>query len=152
MPRTSIDPRALVAAAAIVILMPAAEVRAAPLLRLGAEGAEVGTLQRDLGRLRFLPAGAASARFDMRTWHAVVAFQGWNRLARDGAVGPQTRHALRRAKRPEPWSRRTGFEVHVDRQVLLLIRKRHVHRAVHVSTGAGGRTPLGRFGSTGASG
>ena len=30
----------------------------------------------------------------MHTWHAVVAFQGWSRLARDGVVGPTASPAL----------------------------------------------------------
>ena len=72
---------------------------------------------------------------------------GWDRrsahsrraLARAGA------RVLSHARAPAPWSRATGFEIHVPQQVLLLVRAGRVQRAVHVSTGAGGRTPLGQF-------
>lgn len=114
-------------------------------LGAGDSGPRVRALQETLARTAFLPRGAVTGTFDQRTWHAVVAFQGWNGLVRDGVVGPRTRSRLRHARRPVPWSRRQGFEVHVSEQVLLMVRERRVRRAVHVSTGAGGRTPLGRY-------
>jgi hypothetical protein len=81
----------------------------------------------------------------MQTWHAVVAFQGWSGMARDSIAGPLTLGALARARTPTPWSRATGFEIHVSQQVLLLVRDGRVQRSIHVPTGAGGRTPLGHF-------
>ena len=75
----------------------------------------------------------------------MVALKGWSYLPRDGVVGPRTRNALARSRLPAPWSTATGFEIHVAQQVLLLVRRRRVERAIHVSTGAGGRTPLGHF-------
>jgi hypothetical protein len=103
----------------------------------------VRTLQSALARLSYLPSSAVDGIFGMRTWHAVVALQGWSYLPRDGVVGPRTRNALARARRPAPWSSATGFEIHVAQQVLLLVRRGRVERAIHISTGAGGRTPLG---------
>lgn len=114
-------------------------------LRLGDRGAAVAELRQRLATLRYLPPDDAGRSFDRRTWHAVVALQGWSRIARDGIVGPQTRRALARARIPVPWSRRRGIEVHLDRQVMLLLRDGRVRRAVHVSTGADGRTPVGRY-------
>jgi hypothetical protein len=115
-------------------------------LQLGAHGSDVRNLQHRLSRLKYLPSHAVNGRFDMRTWHAVVAFQGWSGQPRDGIFGPQTRRALRRTKaRPQPWSKRRGIEIHIDRQVLLLVAHRRVQRAIHISSGAYGRTPVGRF-------
>jgi len=121
--------------------------RAAPLvLRLGSHGAAVRALQRDLARLTYLPASAVDGAFGMRTWHAVVAFQGWSGLGRDGVVGPKTRAALSHASRPTPWSTATGFEVHISQQVLLIVAGGRVKRAIHVSTGRPGwSTPRGHY-------
>ena len=115
-------------------------------LRLGSHGGAVRALQRDLARLTYLPWDAVDGAFEMRTWHAVVAFQGWSGLARDGVAGPATRAALARANPPRPWSKAEGLEVHIPQQVLLLVRHRRVERAIHVSTGMPGwPTPQGHF-------
>ena len=82
----------------------------------------------------------------MRTWHAVVAFQGWSGLVRDGAVGPKTRAALAHARIPRPWSTATGFEVHIAQQVLLIVAHGRVQRTIHVATGLPGwPTSVGHF-------
>jgi hypothetical protein len=133
----------LVAVLALAIATPASATP--PLLQLGSHGARVTALCQTLAGTGFLPASSVTDTFDQRTWHAVVAFQGWNGLVRDGIVGRRTRAALRHATRPQPWSAREGLEVHVPQQVLLLVRHGRVQRAIHVSTGAGGRTPLGFF-------
>ncbi len=114
-------------------------------LRLGSRGVEVLALQRTLARLGYLPAGGVDGIFGMRTWHAVVALQGWSHLQRDGIVGVRTRAALSRAHRPVPWSHANGIEIHIAQQVLLLVRAGRVERAIHVSTGAHGTTPPGHF-------
>lgn len=114
-------------------------------LQLGADGPAVRAVQRALARLSYLPAGGVDGRFGVQTWNAVVAFQGWSGLRRDGVVGPGTSRALRRAERPTPWSDARGIEIHLQQQVLLLISAGRVQRAVHVSTGAGATTPAGHF-------
>ncbi|MGO9909233.1 MAG: L,D-transpeptidase family protein [Solirubrobacteraceae bacterium] len=77
---------------------------------------------------------------------AVVAFQGWSGLVRDGIIGPKTRTALAHARIPTPWSTATGFEVHIPQQVLLIVADGRVQRAIHVSTGRPGwPTPVGHF-------
>jgi Putative peptidoglycan binding domain/L,D-transpeptidase catalytic domain len=118
---------------------------AAPTLGPGSRGPAVHKLQSDLARLTYLPYSGVDGVFGTQTWHAVVAFQGWSGLTRDGVVGPRTRNALSHARRPAPWSRAAGFEIHLAQQVLLLVRDGRVQRSIHVSTGAGGRTPLGHF-------
>jgi hypothetical protein len=119
---------------------------AAATLQLGSRGPAVRSLQTSLVRLTYLPAGAADGIYGMRTWHAVVAFQGWQRLVRDGIAGPRTLAAMARAKPPAPWSMATDIEVHISRQVLLLVSGGRVQRAIHVATGMPGwPTPVGRF-------
>ncbi len=67
----------------------------------------------------------------------------------DGVVGSHTRAALLHARAPTAWSAADGLEVHIDHQVLLLVRSGRVVRAIHVSTGAPGTpTPRGRFAIT----
>ncbi len=115
-------------------------------LRLGARGADVRRLRAELARLRYLPPGSGGARFDERTWHAVVALQGWLGLGRTGVVDRRTWRALARAGVPAPWARlRRGILIDTARQVMLLVDGGRTVRAIHVSTGADGRTPHGRF-------
>lgn len=121
---------------------------AAPTLQLGSHGPPVRVLQGRLATLGYLPAGAADGVFGMRTWHAVVAFQGWQRIGRDGVVGPRTRTALASAHRPRPWvPLRRGLELDLQRQVLLVVAGGRTIRAVHISSARPGFvTPRGRFG------
>jgi len=116
------------------------------MLRLGSHGSAVRALQSALARLSYLPSSGIDGVFGMQTWHAVVAFQGWTGLVRDGVVGPHTRQVLAHAHRPVPWSTASGLEVHIAQQVLLLVLGGRVQRAIHVSTGRPGwPTPLGHF-------
>jgi hypothetical protein len=116
------------------------------MLELGSHGSKVRALQRTLAELTYLPSSAVNGTFDVRTWHAVVAFQAWSGLVRDGIVGPRTRAALATARVPRPWSSASGFEVHIAQQVLLLVSGGRVMRAIHVSTGMPGwPTPVGHF-------
>lgn len=121
------------------------EPRAAAVLRVGSRGPDVRALQSTLARLTYLPSSGVDGAFGTQTWHAVVAFQGWSGLSLDGIVGARTRAALSNARRPTPWSTATGLEVHISQQVLLVVSSGRVQRAIHVSTGAHGRTPLGHF-------
>lgn len=123
----------------------AAAGQSAQLVRVGSRGPAVRALQTTLVRLTYLPRGAVDGIFGKQTWHAVVAFQGWSGLSRDGIVGPRTWNALSRARIPVPWSRATGIEIHIAQQVALLVRNGRVQRSIHVATGAGGTTPLGHF-------
>jgi hypothetical protein len=105
-------------------------------------------VQERLAELGFLPAVAVDGSFDARTRAAVIAFQKWTGLARDGIAGPITRRELQFAKRPTPRTKGPGTRVEIllDRQLLLLIRRGRVERALHVSTGRQGfRTPKGEF-------
>jgi peptidoglycan hydrolase-like protein with peptidoglycan-binding domain len=118
-----------------------------PSLRLGSRGGQVKLLQQRLIALGYLPAGTSDSVFGRRTWHAVVAFQGWHRLHRDGIVGARTRSALASAVRPHPWAAlRRGLELDLQRQVLLVVQHGETQRAIHISSARPGyRSPTGRY-------
>jgi hypothetical protein len=115
-------------------------------LGYGDHGRAVASLQRWLIRLGYLQRDAVDGIFGDETRNAVVAFQGWERIGRDGIVGPQTRRALRSAWPPEPWlPLRRALEIDLRRQVLLVVEGGLLRRAIHVSSGALSPTPEGRF-------
>ena len=139
---------ATVALAALVLAAPAS---ADPLSESSLSGARprtVEAVQARLVELGFLPAGAVDGIFGGQTQAAVIAFQKWTGLARDGIPGPITQRELQYAKRPTPRTKRRGTRVEIllDRQVLLFIHRNRVERVVHVSTGRPGfRTPRGDY-------
>jgi lipoprotein-anchoring transpeptidase ErfK/SrfK len=107
-------------------------------------------VQKRLVKLHYLPKSAVDGLNGYRTQQAVIAFQSWEGLQRDGIVGPATSAALAEARRPRPKgsgpSRR--IEVFRDRGVALLIRNGRTKRAIHVSTGIPAPstiTPAGTF-------
>ena len=105
-------------------------------------------LQQRLAELRFLPDKAVDGVAGYRTQQAVIAFQAWNGLDRDGIVGPQTTAALARAKRPKASGRGPDRRIEVYRQkgVALLVTHDRTKRAIHVSAGAPGTpTPAGSY-------
>jgi hypothetical protein len=105
---------------------------------------ETQTLLADLG---FLAAGGVTGRADDETAVAVLAYENWAGLPRDGVLDAGVRAALGRATRPTPLARRPGKRVEIDlaRQVALLIVDNRVDRVFHISSGAGGATPSGSF-------
>ena len=121
---------------------------AAPALPRIAGSMTVLQLQRTLVKLGYLPQGAATDHFDQRTLAAVIAFQKWRGLVRDGIPGPVTQTALLTARRPTPRTTGPGTRVELllDRQVALVIRRGRVLRTIHVSTGKRGyATPTGHY-------
>jgi len=104
-------------------------------------------VQAHLARLGYLPSNAGPGIGAERTRNAILAFQSWEGLARTGVAGPVTLARLAEASRPTPLrGSGTRIEVHIDRQVALLVEGRAVVRTIHVSTGtAATPTPLGSF-------
>jgi lipoprotein-anchoring transpeptidase ErfK/SrfK len=114
----------------------------------GAAPADPRGVQQRLVALRYLPAAAVTGAWDYQTSQAVMAFQAWQQLDRDGIVGAQTLAALETAARPEPRSSQPGrlVEVYRDKGVTLLIDDGEVVRALHSSSGTQGyETPTGRY-------
>jgi peptidoglycan hydrolase-like protein with peptidoglycan-binding domain len=108
----------------------------------------VRTIQERLGALGYLPTGFVDGVYGPRTLNAILAFQGWEGLRRDGQATHALRTQLVDAEPPAP-SPRTGrrIEVSLKRQVALLVDAHGVAvRAVHVSSGATATpTPPGTF-------
>lgn len=112
--------------------------RAAPSLR------ETQQLLADLG---FMAPTGVTGQPGEETSVAVLAFEKWSGLPRDGVLDAGVIRALERATRPQPVRRAPGkrVELLLDRQLALAIEDDRVVRVFHVSTGAGGRTPAGSF-------
>ena len=110
--------------------------------------ADPAGVQQRLVALHYLPADAVTARWDYRTSQAVMAFQAWQGIDRDGGVGPQTLAELETASTPKPAATGTGkrIEVYRSKGVTLLVDGQHVRLAVHSSSGAAGyETPVGNY-------
>jgi hypothetical protein len=110
----------------------------ATVLEAGDEGDAVRSLQHRLEELGYW-IGPTDGSFGELTEQAVLAFQGWEGLSRDGRVGPDTREAMTTASRPVPDADGDLIEVHLDRQVLLVVEDDRTRTALHVSTGTGQR-------------
>ncbi len=112
--------------------------RSAPTLR------ELQQLLVDLGYMA--PSGVTGKPGD-ETSVAVLAFEKWTGLPRDGVLDSRAAAALEHATRPQPVLRAPGkrVELLLDRQVALEIEDNRVERVFHISSGAGGRTPAGSF-------
>ncbi len=109
-------------------------------------------VQTRLAALSYLPRRAVTGSYDYRTQQAVLAFQSWEGLPRDGVVGPVTSARLETATTPVPLSTGHGrhIEIYRAKGVVLLLDGAKVVRAIHTSTGVGGDdadlgTPPGRF-------
>lgn len=103
---------------------------------------------RRLAALGYLPAKATPANTSQYALsQAIMAFQGWNGLTRDGVVGAGTAKRLAVAGRPV--ARRKGggrwLEGDIGKQVVLLVQGGKVVRAIHFSSGRAGNTPRGTF-------
>jgi hypothetical protein len=104
-------------------------------------------LQQFLVDLGFMDATGVTGSIDMQTSTAVLGFQKWIGLPRNGILSQPVATALERATRPQPALRQPGrrIEVHLDRQLALLIENGRLIRVVHISSGAFGKTPEGSF-------
>jgi hypothetical protein len=116
-----------------------------PYLAQGARGPSVQILERRLADLHYLLRGV-DRFYSYDTVDAVLAFQKVNGLARTGSVTPAVWRRLQAAHVPRPLYR-YGHHLEVDktRQVLFEVDHGQVVRIVHVSTGATGNTPVGRW-------
>jgi hypothetical protein len=101
-----------------------------------------------LASLGYLDRSDIGAEDDYLTDQALLAFQGWEELARTGTVTGETQLALFGAARPRPAAHRPGrrLEIHRNLGVLLMVEDGEVVRVVHASSGAPGwSTPAGDF-------
>jgi peptidoglycan hydrolase-like protein with peptidoglycan-binding domain len=109
--------------------------------------AQIRLAQTFLAGAGWLDATEVTGQLDYATSQALTAFEAWNGLERDGSLTAASLARVLRATRPTP--RHTGagraVEVYRDLGVALLVDNGRVLRAVHTSTGFGGRTPAGTF-------
>jgi hypothetical protein len=103
--------------------------------------------QQQLADLGFMAQSGVTGRPGDETTVAVLAFEKWTGMPRDGVLDSDVVKAIARAARPEPVRHEPGkrVELLLDRQVALAIVDDRVVRVFHVSSGAGGRTPVGSF-------
>jgi len=103
---------------------------------LGSQGAHVLWLEQRLTELTYRP-GPVDGVFDHRTHQAVIAFQKWEGLNRDGVVKRQVWAELQAATRPSPTSGGAGvwIEVNLTKQVFLYVQNGTVTRTLPTSTG-----------------
>jgi hypothetical protein len=120
-------------------------------LASGDTGHDVRVFQQDLVDRGYMATDEVSGTYDYATEQAVMALQGYNNLnqggTRDGIAGPAVRALAAGGDRPKA---KHGGPAHVEvslgMQTLMLVRKGGVvARAIHVSSGAGGKTPAGNF-------
>jgi len=116
-----------------------------PALSLGSQGAPVRMLEQRLAELHYALRGV-NRHFGYDTYEAVLAFQKVHRVSRTGRVTAATWRLLSRARVPRARvPHGNHIEVDKSRQVLFEVRGGKVIRTVHVSTGATGNTPVGRW-------
>jgi lipoprotein-anchoring transpeptidase ErfK/SrfK len=114
----------------------------------GAKSLGTREVQQRLADMQYLPRSAVDGVDGYRTQEAVIAFQAWNGLDRDGVVGPATTAALAKANAPQPSGQGPSRRVEVYRAkgVALLVAHDATKRAIHVSSGGPGtETPAGTF-------
>ena len=106
------------------------------LLERGDEGPEVRELQQRLSDLGYW-IGPVDGGFGLLTEQAVMAFQGWEWIARDGVVGPQTRATMADASRPVPNGDHADMlQIDEDRGVMLAVQDGAMRWAFHISAGS----------------
>lgn len=111
---------------------------------------EIRWAEQRLAALSYCP-GPIDGIYDSRTRGAIIAFQKWEGLSRDGVLGSVVWARLQVASRPTPRSSGTTAWIEVDKtkQVLLYCKDNTVVRTLPVSTGTtadgGIVTPSGTF-------
>jgi Putative peptidoglycan binding domain/L,D-transpeptidase catalytic domain len=117
----------------------------APNLAWGSAGNAVRALEARLRELHYVIRGVDS-RYGSDTYEAVMAFQKVNGLSRTGRASAAVWARLARAGVPRAFvPRGTHIEISKTKQVMYEVVNGTVVRAVHVSTGATGNTPVGRW-------
>jgi L,D-transpeptidase catalytic domain/IPT/TIG domain/Putative peptidoglycan binding domain len=115
-----------------------------------ASAAKTMWAEQRLKELSYLP-GVVNGVFDTKTRGAVVAFEKWEGLPRDGVIGTAVWARLHTATRPKPTRIGTTdpwIEVNKTKQVLLFCKDGAVLYTIPVSTGSasvGMITPSGTF-------
>jgi hypothetical protein len=115
-----------------------------PSLALGARGPSVRVLETRLRKLRYA-LKAVDGLYAYDTFEAVLAFQKVQGLPWTGRVDAVLWRRLAAASVPRARYGGDHIEISKGRQYLLTVRGGKVTNVVHVSTGATGNTPIGRW-------
>ena len=129
-----------------------------PILRVGSSGPKVRALQMRLQRLGFRP-GTVDGEYGSTTASAVMAFQKFTGLDRDGVAGPAVQKEIEdpRGRGPHRNLSTPRIEIDLDRQIAFIVDARGDVSIVNVSSGSGetyttpeggtatAYTPTGRF-------
>jgi len=115
-----------------------------PRLDVGSAGPSVLALNEALRRLH-IALGAVDSSFGLDTRDAVVAFQKLHGLPRTGSVDARFWRVIATASTPRARYPGDHIEVSKPLQVLFVVRGGRVILVSHVSTGATGNTPAGRW-------
>jgi hypothetical protein len=115
-----------------------------PSLALGARGPSVRALEARLRELRYA-VKAVDGLYAYDTYVAVLAFQKVQGLPWTGRVDARLWSRLATASVPRARYGGDHIEISKGRQYLLTVRGGQVTNVVHVSTGATGNTPIGRW-------
>ena len=127
-------------------------------LRVGSSGPKVRALQEGLKALDFRP-GAVDGQYGATTASAVMAFQKFTGLDRDGIAGPAVQAELEdpRGRGPHRNLEAPRIEIDLDRQIAFIVETGGDVSIVNVSSGSGETyttpeggsatafTPTGRF-------
>ena len=115
-----------------------------------ASAGKIMWVEQRLKELSYLP-GVVDGVLDYKARGAVIAFQKWEGLTRDGVIGSTVFSRLQTATRPKPSKSGTTnpwIEVNKAKQVLLFCKDGAVAITIPVSTGSasvGVITPVGTF-------
>jgi PKD repeat protein len=115
-----------------------------PRLSVGSGGPSVLALNEALARLH-IALGSVDSSFGLDTRDAVVAFQKLHGLPRTGSVDARFWQVLSASGVPRARYPGDHIEVSKSLQVLFVVRDGRVILVSHVSTGATGNTPVGRW-------
>ncbi|MEO8289422.1 MAG: L,D-transpeptidase family protein [Gaiellaceae bacterium] len=117
----------------------------APALATGSSGVAVLALERRLAQLRHELRGV-NRYYAFDTYEAVLAFQKVHGMTRTGRVSEAVWARLAAARIPHARvDQGDHVEISKTRQVMYEVRSGKVVRIVHVSTGATGNTPVGKW-------
>lgn len=116
------------------------------LLQQGSRGADVAALLRRMKYLNFHIPGMTRS-YNMQVSEVVMAFHKAHRMTRTYTVDRATWKAIATSTPMRPRFTQPARHIEVDktRQILMIVRKGRVIGTLHVSTGATGNTPLGRW-------
>ena len=115
-----------------------------PHLHVGSQGPSVLALNESLHRLH-IALGSVDSSYGLDTRDAVVAFQKLHGMPRTGSVDARVWRVLLAASTPRARYPGDHIEVSKPLQVLFVVRGGRVILVSHVSTGATGNTPVGRW-------